>query len=99
MSYQRSGYPSHGTDGRNPYRLTLERVARIMREIEDAEQAELTAQADAERAKSAELLEALRAVIETRAAYDGESSWSLESRWAVYVIARDAAVALLERLK
>ena len=54
---------------------------------------------DAERAKSAELLKALRAVIETRAAYDGESSWSLESRWSVYVIARDAAVALLKRLK
>ena len=44
---------------------------------------------DAERAKSAELLKALRAVIETRAAYD----------WAVYVIARDDAVALLKRLK
>jgi hypothetical protein len=54
---------------------------------------------DAERATSAELREALRAVIETRAAYDGESSWSLESRWAVYVIARDAAVALLEKLE
>ena len=35
MSYARSGYPSHGTDGCNPYRLTPERVARIMREIEE----------------------------------------------------------------
>ena len=35
MSYARSGYPSHGTDGRNPYRLTPERVAQIMREIEE----------------------------------------------------------------
>ena len=38
MSYARSGYPSHGTDGRNPYRLTPERVARIMREIEERKQ-------------------------------------------------------------